>query len=60
MTFNQWCCGKSVDSAERLAFEAVWNEMVGAGILPSRVSTVLTDLYEDIDRRGSDCEEDWF
>lgn len=58
MTFNQWAAGKNLDSTARLAFEAVWREMVDHGC--THASSLLTDLFESIPEFEPVDEEDLF
>lgn len=47
MTFNQWCAVCHInDNSERLAFEGIWNAMVGNETSPSTAAALLTDLVE--------------
>lgn len=46
MTFNQWAAGRNLDISARLAFEAVWRELVDRG--STHASSLLTDLFEAI------------
>jgi hypothetical protein len=52
MTFNQWCSGKHFDPHTRIALEAIWSALFGAGCNPSRIATLLEDLLESL--RGYD------
>jgi hypothetical protein len=58
MTFNQWAAGKNLDTSARLAFEAVWRELVDRG--SSQASPLLTDLFESIPEFTPVDEEDLF
>jgi hypothetical protein len=58
MTFNQWAAGKNLDTSARLAFEAVWREMVDRG--SSQAPSLLTDLFESIPEFEPVDEEDLF
>ncbi len=50
MTFNQWCSGKRFDSHARIALEAIWSALFGAGCSPGRIATLLDDLLEALRR----------
>lgn len=58
MTFNQWAAGRNLDSSARLAFEAVWRELVDRGC--AQASSLLTDLFESIPEFEPVDEEDLF
>jgi hypothetical protein len=58
MTFNQWAAGKNLDTSARLAFESVWNELVGRG--STQAGPLLTDLFESIPEFEPVDEEDLF
>lgn len=47
MTFNQWCGGKRFESGARLALEAIWNGLSGAGYTPAQISAMFTDLLDN-------------
>jgi len=51
MTFNQWCCNRQIRLGPvRLALEAIWNELSGAGLSPSRIGQLFDALMEDLGR----------
>jgi hypothetical protein len=48
MSFNQWAAVAKVPDGSRLAFEAVWNVMVGGGCSSNEASSLLTDLMQSL------------
>jgi hypothetical protein len=51
MTFNQWACRGSFSPSSRLALEAIWNALIGAGYSPAQISALFTDLLDNFRER---------
>jgi hypothetical protein len=46
--FHQWSSSKRLNTTPgKLAIEAIWEEMIGAGVPVSRVRELLTDLLDN-------------
>lgn len=62
MTFNQWCAACHVnDNSMRLAFEGVWNAMIGSETSESEASSLLTDLMQALPEPDEcDCGDEDF
>lgn len=49
MTFNQWFSSQSVRSFRiKIALEAIWQALTGAGINPREVARMLEDVLEEM------------
>jgi len=61
MTFHQWAAASGssgLPTSCRLAFETVWDALIGGGCSPSNAASMLSDILETIPRQEADYDED--